>query len=134
MKALKILEDFPSKMYKISTIYKEKKFSDLHRRQRWAFESTELSLEKIRETLSEKLQKTLEAKVRAQSFEMVSKQLQAVQKGLGEMQTPRKRSGDLKRGAYQMLKKQRKSWVKYQLQAILENLLKSWSVMCWMYW
>jgi DNA recombination protein RmuC len=96
------------------------KFSDLHRRQDELLKSTELRLEKIRETVDEKLQKTLEARL-GQSFEMVSNQLQAVQKGLGEMQTLAKGVGDLKRVLTNV--KSRGILGEYQLQAILENLL-----------
>ena len=47
--------------------------------------STELKLEKMRETVDEKLHKTLEERL-GQSFKLVSERLEAVQKGLGEMQ------------------------------------------------
>jgi DNA recombination protein RmuC len=96
------------------------KFSDLHRRQDELLRSTELRLEKIRETVDEKLQKTLEARL-GQSFEMVSNQLQAVQKGLGEMQNLAKGVGDLKRVLTNV--KSRGILGEYQLQAILESLL-----------
>jgi DNA recombination protein RmuC len=52
---------------------------------------------------------------------MVSNQLQAVQKGLGEMQTLAKGVGDLKRVLTNV--KSRGILGEYQLQAILENLL-----------
>ena len=96
------------------------KFSELHRRQDELLKSTELRLEKIRETVDEKLQKTLEARL-GQSFEMVSNQLQAVQKGLGEMQSLANGVGDLKRVLTNV--KSRGILGEYQLQAILENLL-----------
>jgi DNA recombination protein RmuC len=96
------------------------KFSDLNRRQDELLKSTELRLEKIRETVDEKLQKTLEARL-GQSFEMVSNQLQAVQKGLGEMQNLAKGVGDLKRVLTNV--KSRGILGEYQLQAILESLL-----------
>lgn len=96
------------------------KFSDLHQRQDELLKSTELRLEKIRETVDEKLQKTLEARL-GQSFEMVSNQLQAVQKGLGEMQNLATGVGDLKRVLTNV--KSRGILGEYQLQAILESLL-----------
>ena len=52
-------------------------------------------LEQIRLTVNEKLQETLESKMN-QSFERVSKQLEDVYKGLGEMQTLAVGVGDLK--------------------------------------
>ncbi len=96
------------------------KFSDLNRRQEELLKSTEIRLEKIRETVDEKLQKTLEARL-GQSFEMVSNQLQAVQKGLGEMQNLATGVGDLKRVLTNV--KSRGILGEYQLQAILESLL-----------
>ena len=70
-------------------------------------ESTRLSIEKLqqdnhnqldkmRETVDEKLQKTLETRL-GKSFERVSQHLEAVQRGLGEMQNLATGVGDLKR-------------------------------------
>jgi DNA recombination protein RmuC len=58
--------------------------------------STEARLEKMRETVDEKLHKTLEERL-GQSFKLVSERLEAVQKGLGEMQTLANGVGDLKK-------------------------------------
>jgi DNA recombination protein RmuC len=58
--------------------------------------STEDKLEKMRETVDEKLHKTLEERL-GQSFKLVSDRLEAVQKGLGEMQTLANGVGDLKK-------------------------------------
>ncbi|QDH80131.1 DNA recombination protein RmuC [Echinicola soli] len=96
------------------------KFSDLERRQEKMLISTEARLEKMRETVDEKLQKTLETRL-GQSFEAVSKQLQAVQKGLGEMQHLATGVGDLKRVLTNV--KSRGILGEYQLQSILENIL-----------
>lgn len=96
------------------------KFDELNRRQEDLMKTTELRLEKIRETVDEKLQKTLETRL-GQSFEMVSNQLQAVQKGLGEMQSLANGVGDLKRVLSNV--KSRGVLGEYQLQAILENVL-----------
>ena len=96
------------------------KFSELNRRQEELVRNTETRLEKIRETVDEKLQKTLETRL-GQSFEMVSNQLQAVQKGLGEMQHLANGVGDLKRVLSNV--KNRGVLGEYQLQAILENML-----------
>ncbi len=96
------------------------KFEELNRRQEDLMKTTESRLEKIRETVDEKLQKTLETRL-GQSFEMVSNQLQAVQKGLGEMQSLASGVGDLKRVLSNV--KSRGVLGEYQLQAILENLL-----------
>lgn len=56
-----------------------------------------------------------------QSFELVSNQLQAVQKGLGEMQSLANGVGDLKRVLTNV--KSRGVLGEYQLQALLENML-----------
>ncbi|MFO7617462.1 MAG: DNA recombination protein RmuC [Bacteroidales bacterium] len=58
--------------------------------------NTEKRLDQIRETVDEKLQKTLNERL-GQSFELVSKQLESVQKGLGEMQTLAQDVGGLKK-------------------------------------
>lgn len=96
------------------------KFQDLIQKQERMLQSTEDRLEKMRETVDEKLQKTLEARL-GQSFELVTKQLMAVQKGLGEMQTLATGVGDLKRVLNNV--KSRGVLGEYQLQGILENVL-----------
>lgn len=72
------------------------KFDELNTKQGELVNITEQKLEKMRETVDEKLQKTLETRL-GQSFELVSKQLESVQKGLGEMQTLASDVGGLKR-------------------------------------
>lgn len=59
-------------------------------------QSNEQKLEQMRMTVDEKLQSTLEKRLTG-SFEIVSKQLEAVQKGLGEMQNLASDVGGLKR-------------------------------------
>lgn len=59
-------------------------------------DSNEKKLEQMRLTVDEKLQSTLEKRLNS-SFELVSKQLEAVQKGLGEMQNLANDVGGLKR-------------------------------------
>ena len=112
-------EVFRRNVQDFNALQKEK-FEELNRRQDDLIKSTELRLEKIRETVDEKLQKTLETRL-GQSFEMVSNQLQAVQKGLGEMQSLASGVGDLKRVLSNV--KSRGVLGEYQLQAILENVL-----------
>lgn len=101
-------------------ILQKEKFQELVQKQERMLQSTEERLEKMRETVDEKLQKTLEARL-GQSFELVSKQLLAVQKGLGEMQTLATGVGDLKRVLSNV--KSRGVLGEYQLQGILENIL-----------
>ena len=96
------------------------KFSELILRQERMLQSTEERLDKMRETVDEKLQKTLESRI-GKSFEAVSNQLLAVQKGLGEMQSLATGVGDLKRVLSNV--KTRGVMGEYQLAAILENIL-----------
>ncbi len=77
-------------------------------------------LEKIRGTVDEKLQKTLEDQV-ARSFERVSRQLEEVYKGLGEMQSLAAGVGDLKRVLSNV--KARGVMGEIQLGAILREIL-----------
>jgi DNA recombination protein RmuC len=77
-------------------------------------------LEKMRETVDEKLHSTLEKRL-GESFQIVSLQLEQVQKGLGEMQALASGVGDLKRVLSNV--KTRGVLGEYQLEAILEQVL-----------
>ena len=83
-------------------------------------DSNERKLEKMRETVDEKLQSTLEKRL-GESFKQVSERLEAVQKGLGEMQSLATDVGDLQRVLTNV--KARGTWAEYQLGDILEQLL-----------
>jgi DNA recombination protein RmuC len=74
----------------------KEKLQELGARQEALIVHTERKLEQMRETVDEKLHKTLEERL-GQSFALVSTQLQEVQKGLGEMQNLATGVGDLKR-------------------------------------
>ena len=74
----------------------KQKFEVMSSKQDELVKSTEQKLEKMRETVDEKLHKTLEERL-GQSFKLVSERLEAVQKGLGEMQTLANGVGDLKK-------------------------------------
>ena len=82
-------------------------------------ENTE-QLEKIRVTVDEKLQSTLEKRL-GESFKQVSERLEAVYRGLGEMQTLAAGVGDLKRVLTNV--KSRGTWGEVQLEALLEQTL-----------
>lgn len=110
---------FRSNVQEFNELQREK-FQELVNKQERMLASTEERLDKMRETVDEKLQKTLEARL-GQSFELVSKQLLAVQKGLGEMQSLATGVGDLKRVLSNV--KSRGILGEYQLQGILENVL-----------
>ena len=83
-------------------------------------DESNLKLEKIRETVSEKLQSTLEKRL-TESFTQVSERLEQVHKGLGEMQELAHGVGDLKRILSNV--KTRGTWGEYQLGSILEDIL-----------
>ena len=74
----------------------KQKFDDMAHKQDKLVETTGERLEKMRETVDEKLSKTLEERL-GQSFKIVSERLEAVQKGLGEMQSLASGVGDLKK-------------------------------------
>jgi DNA recombination protein RmuC len=80
----------------------------------------ERKLEQMRQTVDEKLQGTLEARL-GESFKQVSDRLEQVYKGLGEMQTLAVGVGDLKRVLTNV--KTRGTWGEVQLGALLEQML-----------
>ncbi len=77
-------------------------------------------LEKMRATVDEKLHATLEQRL-GESFKLVSDRLEAVHKGLGEMQTLASGVGDLKRVLTNV--KTRGTWGEVQLGALLDQVL-----------
>jgi len=83
-------------------------------------ESNETKLDEMRQTVDEKLQSTLEKRL-TESFKVVSDNLEAVQRGLGEMQTLASGVGDLKRVLTNV--KSRGTWGEVQLGALLEDIL-----------
>jgi len=83
-------------------------------------ESNEKKLNQMRETVDEKLQSTLEKRL-GESFKLVSERLEAVQHGLGEMQSLATGVGDLKKVLTNV--KARGTWGEVQLGAILEQIL-----------
>jgi DNA recombination protein RmuC len=95
-KAFKVFADGFDKNVKSFNDLQREKFGQLDERQAKLIESTENKLEQMRATVDEKLQKTLNERL-GQSFEMVGKQLESVQKGLGEMQTLATDVGGLKK-------------------------------------
>jgi DNA recombination protein RmuC len=90
----------------------EKKISDLQN-------GNEKKLDEMRATVDEKLQKTLETRL-SESFKQVSERLEAVHKGLGDMQQLATGVGDLKKVLTNV--KSRGVLGEYQLQNLLEQL------------
>ena len=80
----------------------------------------EQKLEAMRKTVDEKLHETLEKRL-GESFQQVTKQLEEVYKGLGEMQALAGNVGDLKRVLTNV--KTRGMWGEVQLGAILEQVM-----------
>jgi len=83
-------------------------------------EGNEKKLDEMRQTVDERLQGTLEKRL-GDSFKLVSERLEAVQRGLGEMQTLAAGVGDLKRVLGNV--KTRGTFGEVQLGAILEQVL-----------
>ncbi|MFN5381891.1 MAG: DNA recombination protein RmuC [Alphaproteobacteria bacterium] len=79
-------------------------------------------LEKMRYTVEEKLQETLDNRL-SSSFKIVSDHLEQVHKGLGEMQSLASGVGDIKKIFSNV--KTRGIWGEIQLEAILEQMLSS---------
>jgi DNA recombination protein RmuC len=82
--------------------------------------SNETRLEEMRRTVDEKLQSTLEKRL-GESFKLVAGQLEAVQRGLGEMKELATGVGDLKRMLTNV--KARGTWGEVQLGQLLEQVL-----------
>ena len=112
-------KSFAESMELFNRLQREK-FGELSLRQQELLQNTEKKLEEMRATVDEKLQKTLHERI-GQSFELVSKQLGNVQKGLGEMQTLAQDVGGLKRVLSNV--KIRGTIGEVQLSMLLEQIL-----------
>ena len=112
----KVLNDFNENMTKsldsLTSLQKEK-FTELTK-------STEDNLEKMRVTVDEKLQTTLEKRL-GESFKMVNDRLEQVYKGLGEMQNLATGVGDLKKVLSNV--KTRGVLGEIQLERVLEQIM-----------
>ena len=112
-------KSFAESMELFNRLQREK-FGELSLRQQELLQNTEKKLEEMRATVDEKLQKTLHERI-GQSFELVSKQLENVQKGLGEMQTLAQDVGGLTRVLSNV--KIRGTIGEVQLSMLLEQIL-----------
>lgn len=83
-------------------------------------EDSAAKLEQMRQTVDERLTATLEKRL-GESFKQVSERLEAVHKGLGEMQSLAAGVGDLKRVLTNV--KTRGTWGEVQLNMLLEQVL-----------
>lgn len=113
MKSLDNLAQLQNEKLNQLTKVTEEKFTTLTK-------STEDNLEKMRVTVDEKLQNTLEKRL-GESFKMVNDRLEQVYKGLGEMQTLATGVGDLKKVLSNV--KTRGVLGEIQLERILEQFL-----------
>ena len=105
-------EQFTANVKSFNDLQKEK-FNEL-------IADNSAKLEKMRETVDEKLHKTLETRL-GESFKLVSERLELVQKGLGEMQGLATGVGDLKKALTNV--KSKGVLGEYQLGGILEQIL-----------
>lgn len=112
-------QSFDKNVESFNNLQREK-FGQLEEKQNKLVDQTEKKLEQMRETVEEKLQKTLSERL-GQSFDMVSKQLESVQKGLGEMQTLATDVGGLKKVLSNV--KMRGGLGEVQLSMLLEQIL-----------
>lgn len=94
--------------------------ANMERKQESLLVSTEKKLEEMRATVDEKLQRTLNERI-SQSFQLVSKQLESVQNGLGEMKTLATDVSGLKKVLSNV--KVRGTFGEVQLGALLEQML-----------
>lgn len=118
--AIREFNDAFQKSIETFTKAQELKFDAMAQKQDKLVESTGKELDKMRETVDEKLQKTLNERL-SKSFEQVGRQLGDVQKGLGEMQNLAQDVGGLKRVLSNV--KMRGGFGEIQLSMLLENLL-----------
>lgn len=112
-------ENFDKSVEAFNNLQREK-FGMMQQQHEKLIAVTEKKLEEMRVTVDEKLQKTLNERL-GQSFELVGKQLENVQKGLGEMQTLAQDVGGLKRVLSNV--KMRGGIGEVQLSMLLEQIL-----------
>jgi len=91
----------------------EQRFGEMHK-------ANDSRLGEMRQIVEEKLHSTLERRL-GESFRQVSERLEAVQKGLGEMQSLATGVGELKRVLVNV--KTRGTWGEVQLGALLDEIL-----------
>jgi len=112
----KAINDLIAASRQESSVLREKleaQFKDIQK-------SNEQKLDEMRKTVDEKLHATLEQRL-GESFKLISERLEAVHRGLGEMQNLATGVGDLKRVLTNV--KARGTWGEIQLGAILEQIL-----------
>lgn len=109
-----------SSMQRANTENIEKVNMTLENKMKSLQESNEKRLEQIQGVVDEKLQKTLETRL-AQSFELVSKQLESVGQGLGEMKALAADAKSLKNALTNV--KERGTYGEVRLEMLLSDIL-----------
>jgi len=102
------------------TKHQKDRYDEIEKRQNELIKSTDKHLTEMKETVEEKLQKTLNDRI-SQSFQLVTTQLESVQKGLGDMQTLAQDVGGLKKVLSNV--KMRGGFGEVQLSLLLEQIL-----------
>lgn len=120
MSSIETMSRMLSENQKNSAMIQDKRLEDLAVKMDKMTAENIRQLDNIRETVDEKLQKTLEERI-TQSFKTVSDRLEQVHKGLGEMQTLASGVGDLKKVLSNV--KTRGILGEIQLGSILEQIL-----------
>lgn len=120
MSSIETMSRMLSENQKNSAMIQDKRLEDLAAKMDKMTAENIRQLDNIRETVDEKLQKTLEERI-TQSFKTVSDRLEQVHKGLGEMQTLASGVGDLKKVLSNV--KTRGILGEIQLGSILEQIL-----------
>lgn len=109
-----------NKNQQLSSQLAHERFEQMARAQEQLLRSTEKRLDEMRIMVEEKLQKTLNERI-SQSFEIVRKNLEQVQRGLGEMKSLAEDVGGLKKVLTNV--KTRGTFGEVQLGALLEQLM-----------
>jgi DNA recombination protein RmuC len=109
-----------NKNQQLSSQLAHERFELMGRGQEQLLQSTEKRLDEMRNMVEEKLQKTLNERI-SQSFEIVRKNLEQVQRGLGEMKSLAEDVGGLKKVLTNV--KTRGTFGEVQLGALLEQLM-----------
>ncbi len=120
MSSIETMSRMLSENQRNSAMIQDKRLEDLAAKMDKMTAENIRQLDNIRETVDEKLQKTLEERI-TQSFKTVSDRLEQVHKGLGEMQTLASGVGDLKKVLSNV--KTRGILGEIQLGSILEQIL-----------
>jgi DNA recombination protein RmuC len=108
-----------TKFSDITQLQKDR-YDEIEKRQNELIASTDKHLNEMKVTVEEKLQKTLNERI-SQSFQLVTTQLESVQKGLGDMQNLAQDVGGLKKVLSNV--KMRGGFGEVQLSLLLEQIL-----------